>query len=133
MADKKDVRQVDYRLMCILAMIVGGGGITLQFFPGWEFFSFFLSVAVLGGLIGGSSGYDEQDRRLLQQSYKTAFEWLLLVVMAAYAFNELSKGLAVIGGAANFLNSHWPGLVISVMCALMGIAGVQKKSKNSRT
>ena len=114
--------------MSILAIIVGGIGIILQFMPDWEFFTFFLSVPVLGGLIGGSSGYEEQDRQQLRQSYKTAYEGLLLVMMFAYAFIELSKWLAPTNGALNFLNGHWCGLMFAVMCALMGIAGIQGRS-----
>jgi len=129
MVNKENVRKIDYHFMSIMAVVIGGFGIILQFLPGWEVFSFFLCVAVLGGLIGGGRDYDEQERHQLRQSYKTAFEWLLLVVMAAYAIIELSKGLALVSGVGDFLNSHWPGLMISVMCGLMGIAGVQKRKK----
>jgi hypothetical protein len=126
--DKKNKSKVSYRSMSILAIIVGGFSILLQFMPDWEFFSFFLSVPVLGGLIGGSSGYEEQDRQQLRQSYKPAYEGLLLVIMVAYAFIEFSKWLAPTNRAFNFLNSHWCGLMFAVMCALMGIAGIQRKS-----
>ena len=129
--NKKNKFKVSYRSMSILAIIVGGFGIILQFMPDWEFFSFFLSVPVLGGLIGGSSGYEEQDRQQLRQSYKTAYEGLLLVIMVAYAFIEFSKWLAPTNGAFNFLNGHWCGLMFAVMCALMGIAGIQGRSSES--
>jgi hypothetical protein len=124
--------KVSYRSMSILAIIVGGIGILLQFMPGWEFLTFFLSVPVLGGLIGGNSSYEEQDRQQLRQSYKITYEGLLLVIMVAYAFIELSKWLAPTNGAFNFLNGHWCGLMFAVMCALMGIAGLQgKRSERS--
>ena len=116
--------------MSILAIIVGGIGIILQFMSDWEFFTFFLSIPVLGGLIGGNGDYEEQDRQQLRQSYKTAYEGLLLVIMFAYAFIEFSKWLAPTNGALNFLNGHWCGLMFAVMCTLMGIAGIQ--GKNSR-
>jgi hypothetical protein len=125
--------KVSYRSMSILAILVGGIGILLQFMRGWEFFTFFLSVPVLGGLIGGSGSYEEQDRQQLRQSYKTAFEGLLLVVMAAYAFIELSKWLTPTNGAFNFLNGHWCGLMFAVMCALMGVAGIQRKNREGST
>jgi hypothetical protein len=126
--DKKNKFKVSYRSMSILAIIVGGFGIIFQFMPDWEFFSFFLSVPVLGGLISGSSGYEEQDRQQLRKSYKIAYEGLLLVIMVAYAFIESSKWLAPATGAFNFLNAHWCGLIFAVMCALMGIAGIQGKN-----
>jgi len=127
----KKNKQVSYRSISILAIIVGGCGIILQLMPGWEFFSFFLSVPVLGGLISGSSGYEEQDRQQLRRSYKTAYEGLLLVIMFAYGFIEFSKWLAPTNGALKFLNGHWCGLMFAVMCALMGIAGLQGKSRET--
>lgn len=125
----KNVRSVSYRFMSILALTVGVICIAIQFLPGWEILSFMLSVAVLGGLIGGSNGYEEQDRQQLRRSYKTAYEWLLLVVMAAYAFIEFSKWLPI-EKTVVFINGHWPGLILAMMCALMGIAGFQKKPKS---
>jgi hypothetical protein len=131
--NKRNKSKVSYRSMRILAIIIGGVSIILQFMPDWEFFTFFLSVPVLGGLIGGSSGYEERDRQQLRQSYKTAYEGLLLIIMVAYAFMELSKWLAPTNGALNFLNGHWCGLMLAVMCALMGIAGIQRKSSEGTT
>jgi hypothetical protein len=129
--NKKNKFKVSYRSMSTLAIIVGGVGIILQAIPGWEFFSFFLNVPVLGSLIGGDSGYEEQDRQQLRRSYKTAYEGLLLVIMAAYAFIEFSKWLTPTNGAFNFLNGHWCGLMFAVMCALMGIAGIQGRNSES--
>jgi hypothetical protein len=129
--DKKNKFKVSYRSMSILAIIVGGVGIIFQFMPDFEFFSFFLSVPVLGGLISGSSGYEEMDRQHLRQSYKKAYEGLLLVIMVAYAFIEFSKWLAPTSGVADFLNGHWCGLMFAVMCALMGIAGIQGRNNKS--
>jgi len=114
---------VGYRFMTVLALIVGIVGFALQFLPGWEFFTFFLCLAVLGGLIGGSGSYDERGRQRLRNSYKIAFEWLLLLMMAAYAFVELPRWLPAAEAVVDFLNGHWPGLVIALMCALMGISG----------
>jgi hypothetical protein len=127
--NKKNNFQVRYRSMSILGIIVGGVGIILQFMPDWEFFSFFLSVPVLGGLISGNSSYTEEDRQQLHHSYKTAYEALLLVIMFAYAFIEFAKWLAPANGAFNFLNAHWCGLMFAVMCALLGIAGIQGRSR----
>ena len=121
----KNESKVSYQSMAILALIVGLLCIVLQFIPGWELLAFMLSVAVFGGLVGGSRAYDERDRQQLGRSYKTAYEWLLLVVMAAYALIELSQWLHM-EAAAVFLNGHWPGLMIAAMCALMGIAAFRQ-------
>jgi len=117
---------VNYHFMVILALIVGVIGIAFQFIPGSEPFSFMLTVAVLGGLMSGSNRYEERERLQLERSYKTAFEWLLLAVLAAYAYTAFSRWFVFIDGAVVFLNSHWPGLILSMMCIVMGMAGFQK-------
>jgi hypothetical protein len=126
--NKTNGPKVSYHIMSILAIIVGGLGILFQFMPGWEFFTFFLCLAVLGGLIGGSSGYAEHERQQLGRSYKKAYEWLLLIVLVTYAVIELLKWFVIANGVVNSLNSHWSGLMIAVMCILMGIAGIQGRS-----
>jgi hypothetical protein len=122
----KTERNVNYRTMTILALIAGVFSLAFQFMPDGESLSFIVSIAALGSLIGGSKDYDERERQLHKESFKTAFEWLLLAMMAVYAFIVLSRWLIPIEGAALFLNSHWPGLIISVMCLLMGLAGFQR-------
>ena len=122
----KSGRRVNYRTMIVLALIAGGFGIAVQFMPDGGILSFMVSLAALGGLIGGSNTYNEQERQQFRQSYKTAYEWLLLAIMAAYAFIVFSRWLSIVEGVAIFLNSHWPSLVISMMCLLMGLAGFQK-------
>jgi hypothetical protein len=94
--------------------------------PDFELLSFMLTVAVLGSLASGSNSYEERDRQQLRQSYQKSFDGLLLVVMAAYALIEFSRWFVFIEAAATFLNDHWPGLILSVMCIAMGIAGLQK-------
>ena len=118
-------RKADYRFMAILALIVGLVGIALQFTSGWEIMSFMLTVAALGGLIASENGYEQSTRQQFSRSYKVTFERLLLIMMAAYAFIELSKWLPIPEEPIRMLNSHWPGLIIAAMCALMGIAGLQ--------
>jgi len=125
----KTGRRVNYHTMNVLALIAGVFGIAFQFMPDGESLSFMLSVAALGGLIGGSNDYEERDRQQLKQSFKTAYEWLLLAIMAVYAYIILSRWLIMIDGAVIFLNSHWPGLIISFMCLLMGLAGFQRTSR----
>jgi hypothetical protein len=124
----KNGQRVSYRSMSILALSVGVICIALQFVQGWELLIFMLSIAVLGGLMGVSNTYEEQDRQQLGRSYKTVFEWLLLVMMAAYAFIEIAKWLSIAEGAVALLNVHWPGFVLAMMCALMGLAGFQRKN-----
>ena len=124
MQTKKPV--VNYHFMLIFTIIVGVIGIALLFLRDFEIMSFMLTLTALGGLIGGSNGYEERDRQQLRRSYKNAFEWLLMVVLGAYAFIECSKWLGALENAAIFLNGHWPVLIFSVMCILMGMAGLKR-------
>ena len=117
---------ISYRFMSVLALVVGMIAIALQFIPDAGILAFMLATAVLGGLIGGRTSYGAEERQQLGQSYRRAFEWLLLVVLMAYALIELSNWLVGLAGAAAFLNGHWPGLTVSVMCLLLGIAGLRK-------
>lgn len=118
--------RMSYRQMAILALVVGTIGIAFQFLPDFGLLTFMLTIAVLGGLIGGSGSYEQRDRQQLEQSYQKAFAGLLLVVMAAYALIEFSRWFLFVDNAAAFLNAHWPGLLLSVMCLALGIAGLQK-------
>jgi hypothetical protein len=118
---------VNYRFMIVFTIIVGVIGIVLLFIPNFELISFVLTASALGGLIGGSNGYEERDLQLLEKSYKKVFEWLFLLSLAASAFLALSSLFVGLEGAVVFLNNHWPGLIISIMCILMGIAGFQRR------
>lgn len=113
--------------MLILAIIIGIIGVALLFLPDFELLALMLTLAVLGGLIGGTNDYEELDRQRLTHGYKSAFEWLLLVLLAAFALIEFSRWFGVIEGTVVFLNEHWPSLIISVMCILIGISGFQRK------
>jgi hypothetical protein len=110
-------------MMAIVAVLIG---IAVQFFQGWELLSFMLTLAVLGGLISGSRDYNQRDWQILDQSYKTAIEWLLLIILFAYVFIEISRWLPI-GESVAFLNGLWPGFLIALMCLLMGIAGLRKR------
>lgn len=123
----KNWRRVDYHSMVDLALVVGIFGIELQFQPGFELLSFMLSLAVLGGLIGRSNSYAARDRQQLVLSCRTAYEGLLLILLAAFAVIELSRWLPI-EGVVILLNGHWPGLIVAMICVLMGTAGLQKRS-----
>jgi len=117
---------VNYQFMLILVIITGIIGIVLLFLPDFDLLALMLTLAVLGGLIGGTDGYEEPDRERLTHGYKSAFEWMLLVLLLAFALIEGARWFSVIEGTAVFLNEHWPSLIISVMCILMGISGFQR-------
>jgi hypothetical protein len=84
---------------------------------------------VLGSLIGGNDDHEKRDLQPLGQSYKLAIEWLLLTFMAAYALIEVSKWFDVFKPIVFFLNDHWTGLTLAVMCCVMGIAFLKNARK----
>jgi hypothetical protein len=118
---------INYRFMIVFTIIVGVIGIVLLLIPDFELLTFMLTVSALGSLIGGSAGYEERDRQQLEKSYKTVFEWLFLMTLVAYAFLVLARTFVPLAGAVVFMNNHWPGLIISMMCILMGIAGFRRR------
>jgi hypothetical protein len=119
--------EINYRFMIVYTIIVGVIGIVLLFIPDFELLAFMLTASALGGLIGGSNGYEERDRQQLEKSYKLVFEWQMLITFAAFGFLALSRLFVVLEGPVAFLNNHWPGLIICIMCILLGIAGFQKR------
>ncbi len=129
--EPKIEHRVSYQLLCSLAIGVGVVGLALQLLPGWELLAFMLNLAVLGGLVGGRNSYEEKDRQQLDGSYKPAYDWLLLILLAAYAFNTFS-GWLPIEGAVDLINGRWPGLMIALLCVLLGLAGFQPRSGEGR-
>jgi len=115
---------IEYHSMAVLAVVVGVLTIALQLVPGFELIAFMLSVAALGGLLSGSTPHDDQAPQRLANSYKVGFESLLLIIMAAYALIEVSSWLGFQGVRAA-LNARWPGLLLAIMCLVMGLAGLR--------
>jgi hypothetical protein len=83
-------------------------------------------MAAIAGLISGGKGRLEPNQPLQGDNYKKAFEALLLIVMAFYGFIVTSNGFDGLTDAAVFINSHWPALMLSVMCIVLGLARIQK-------
>jgi hypothetical protein len=131
MSGKPSLR-FDYHFMAVLAVVVGAAATALQLVPGFELIAFVLSIAALGGLMGGSSSYDEQSRERLANTYKAAFESLLLIIMAAYALIEVSSWLGIQGVSAA-LSARWPGLLLAIMCLVMGLATLRARRKLQRS
>jgi hypothetical protein len=127
MLNTKKRQSVNYRFMIVYTIIFGVIGIVLQFISDFELMAFILPALALGGLIGGSNDYEERDRQQLEKSYKLVFEWQMLITLAAFAFLALSRLFVVLEGPVAFLNTHWPGLIICIMCILVGIAGFQRR------
>jgi len=117
---------VSYHSILVLVIVAGVIGLALLILQDGELLTLMITLAVLGGLIGGTKSYKESDRHRLVRGYKYAFEWLLLVLLIFYALIESSRWFDVTAGIAAFMNEHWPGMIVSLMCILIGIAGLQR-------
>ena len=123
---------LDDHSMAVLAVVVGVLTIALQVVPGFELISFMLSVAALGGLLSGTSAHDGQAHHRRANGHKVGLEALLLIIMAAYALMEISSWLGFQGvGAA--LSARWPGLLLAIMCLVMGLAGLRAERTLQRS
>lgn len=129
--ETKTGRTATYQVLCVLAVAVGLVSVGVQFVPGWELLAFMLSLAAIGGLVGGRNQYEALERERLDGSYKPAYEWLLLILMVAYAFNALAGWLPV-EGVTQAVSGHWPGLMIALVCMLLGLAGFRSLSDKGR-
>ncbi|PKO02384.1 MAG: hypothetical protein CVU43_08120 [Chloroflexi bacterium HGW-Chloroflexi-5] len=116
----------NYRAMIIITLICGFMSIIMQLFAGFELPGFMLAVVGIGSFWGNSKGIASSEPQLPEKSFKTAFEWLLLIMMAAMAFLMISNGYRVLPKANDFLSTHWPGLMLSVMCIVLAISGLRK-------
>jgi hypothetical protein len=118
-----------YRMMIISALLCGVMSIIFQLFDGFEGIVLILSAAGIGSLFGGLKGKDDQEPHLPEKCFKTAFEWLLLIIMFAFAFLINSNIFHIFVGANDFINAHWPGLMLSVMCVVLALSGLRKSNQ----
>jgi hypothetical protein len=121
--------EYSYRMMIATALASGVLSIVFLLLEGLELISYFLAVAGIAILIGGGKLAAKTEPNLPEKSFKTAFEWLLLIMMAAMVFLMTSNGFRVFIKANDFLSTHWPGLVLSVMCIVLGLSGLRKTNQ----
>lgn len=118
----------NYHYMIVLAIIVGILSLVLQFFPGYEILAFVLVVVAMGGLLSGSHQFAGKDRNYTRRYFKIAFDWLIVTLLVAYASIVLSQWLTAMQGVIDFLNAHWAGLILSMMCIVLGVCGLLKEN-----
>jgi uncharacterized membrane protein len=117
---------MSYRMMIIFSLVAGAVSIGLHLVEGFELLGFMLAVSGIATLFGVNKVAIDSQPSLPEKSFKTAFEWLLLIMMAAMAFLMISNGYRVLPKANDFLSTHWPGLMLSVMCIVLAISGLRK-------
>jgi len=121
-------RLINFRSAIFMALFAGLFGLLLLFLPDMDMVAFLLSASGLGLLCAGDKYYTEVDRQRIRRSFETAFVWLFLAILCAYAFIALARWLNFAGGVADFLDLHWPALVALTMCILAGSAGLRRAS-----
>lgn len=115
-----------YKMMIVFSLYCGVMSLVAQLFEGFEAIGLVLAASGIAGLSGVWKGKTPSVPHLAEKCYKMTFEWLLLIMMAAMAFLMTSNGFKVFPKANDFLSTHWPGLVLSVMCIVLGISGLRK-------
>lgn len=125
MITKRRSREWMARSMMAIVLLAGLLGVAVQFLGDLSFMAVFVGIGVFGGLVATSSTFDEGERQLLSQTYSTAVQWLFFALLVAYAFLEVSQWLNAASSIAAFLNAHWPGLTVSMICVLLGVAGLR--------
>lgn len=125
MTTKQRDREWIARGMIVLVLFAGLFGVAVQFFGDLKDMAIFIGIGVFGGLVASSKDFDERELQLLSQAYSMAFQWLFFAVLVAYAFLTVSQWLKAADGIAVFLNTHWLGLTVSLICILLGVAGLR--------
>ena len=119
------IREWNPILMTRLVLIAGILGIAFQIFPDMEMMTFIVTLTGVGSLAASSQTFDERETQLLRKSYGQAFQWLITVLFFSYTLVVLLKWFAIAEGFLTFFGNHSLGITISIMCILLGVAGVR--------
>jgi len=111
--------------MSIINLAAGVTGFFYQFMADGTFLTFLVCMAALVGLVENRKEMDERDAQLLDQSYSSAFMYLFFAVVLIFLFQLFLGKLPFVIPIINSMNTHWVGIVASVMCVFIGIAGIR--------
>lgn len=118
-------QMVSFRFATSAALFAGLFGLLLLILPDMDFIAFLLSASGIGLLFAGDKYYTEPDQQRIRRSVETAFQWLFLVILCAYALIALFNWLHIGSAVVSFAALHWPALVALSMCSLAGGAGLR--------
>ena len=113
------------RVMMIVTLGAGITGFLYQLIQDGSMLTFLVTMSAIGGLAASSKTFDERESQLLWHSYANAFEGLIIAVYLAFALIMLSNSIHIGVEITSFLNAHWPSMIASVMCILLGIVGLR--------
>ena len=112
------------RSLMILVLWAGVVGIAFQLVESVKDLAIFTGMATFFSLTISSRKFDEREQQLLSQAYSITFQWLAVILLVIYAFLQISARASFAGDVALFLNTHWIGIVVSVICTILGGAGI---------
>lgn len=112
--------------MMIIVLWTGLLGIAVQFNDSVKNLAIWLGVLNVFCLAITSQRYfDEREQQLLHQSFSSAFQWLAVLLLVTFGILQASESLGIIENVALFINSHWIGLAVSLMAAMLGMIGLR--------
>lgn len=112
-------------VMSITNLVAGVTGFFYQFMSDGAFLTFLVCMTALLGFVNNRKDLDERDLRLLEQSYSTAFMYLFAVVLSVFLFQLFFGKLPFAFEIIAVINAHWTGIMASVMCIFIGLAGIR--------
>lgn len=112
-------------MMSIISLVAGVTGFFYQFMADGAFLTFLVCMTALLGLWNNRKDLDERDLTLMERSYTTAFMALFGVVLAEFLFQLFFGKLPFASEVMQVVNAHWTGIMASIMCILIGWAGIR--------
>lgn len=111
--------------MSVLCLMAGVSGFFYQFMADGTFLTFLVCMTALLGFVNNRKDLDERDLSLMANSYTSAFMALFGVVLVVFLFQLFFGRLPFGAEVMLVINAHWTGIMASIMCILIGWAGIR--------
>ena len=110
--------------LMVLVLWAGIVGLAFQLNESIKDLAIFTGLVTFFSLVISSRRFDEREQQLLSQAYSITFQWLGVILLVVYIFLQVSERTNIAGGMALFLNTHWIGITVSIICTILGGAGI---------
>jgi len=111
--------------MSAFVLFAGLLGMVLQLMPDGDLLTFIVVLSALTAILGIRIKLDERESLLLDRAYSMAFQWLFVTLYALFTVFVLLGWVPLLENFKFFLETHWLGIMASLMCVLLGIAGMR--------
>lgn len=112
-------------VISVTSLAAGVTGFFYQFMADGTFLTFLVCMVALLGFGNNRKDLDERDIKLLEQSYSQAFMGVFGVVLLVFLFQLYFGKLPFAAEIIAVINAHWTGIMVSIMCIFIGIAGIR--------